>query len=167
MDLKEYTKQALSAKQELGGQTFVNGQLLINALALSISAGQLLNQVRAKMEGDLYDQHAINEAHDQAIQALKEINGTNLNSGENDHYKVDPQILHSMLSIASLNAEMNEALCNVMLHDYDFDINYNLLNEIGDIAEQQTRLINALGGDWEQVLKSSIIRIKNKEDAWI
>ena len=163
MDLKQYTEQVLSTEQQLNEQTFVNGQLLINALALSISAGQLINEVRSKMEGNRYDRQAIDQAHDQAIQALKELNGTNL-SGENDHYKVDPRILHSMLSIASLNAEMNEALCNVMLHDYDFDINYNLLNEIGDIAEQQTRLINELGGDWEQVLKSSTIRIKNKED---
>jgi len=157
MNLDEYTQEVLQSTEKLE-KVKVNGKLLINSLALFISAGRLLNQVKSKIDGNLYDGETVNKSYQTALQALHEINGTRL-IGEDDSYEVDPNILRSMLAMSATNAEMCEALCNVMLHDHSFEITYNMLNEIGDITQHQSIIVDALDGDWDEVLKSSLTRL--------
>ena len=54
MNLDEYTQEVLQSTEKLE-KVKVNGKLLINSLALFISAGRLLNQVKSKIDGNLYD----------------------------------------------------------------------------------------------------------------
>ena len=132
----------------------VNGLLVMNALAMFISASQLLSQARNKLvDGKLYDQTVIQRAFETAQSAITEIEGTRL-AGEIDTYKVDPDIFKGILGIAETSGELCEALCNVMLHDYDFNICYNLTIELGEISEYLATVTTALENE----------RIKNEAE---
>ena len=163
MDLDEYVKQVVEL-EHTPDEVKVNGRLLINSLALFVSAGQLLNQVKLKLiDHKKYDGELIHRAFDTAKSALTDIDGTRL-MGEDDVYDVDPQIFHGIIGIAATSAELCEALCNVMLHNHDFKMNYNLLLELGEINQYQALMMQSLDGDWEEMIQTNLKILQRLHD---
>ena len=155
--IEQYTKTILSTFDK-PDEIKVNGQLLINAIVLFTSAATLLNEVNKKtFRKERYDRDALAQAFEQAQQAIHELNGTHIRE-EIDQYNVDPQALHAILGIGSTAGELADALLNVMLTSHNFDISYNVQNEVGDILKFQTLLLDAVNGDWDYVMQSSAHR---------
>jgi len=97
-----------------------------------------LSEARNKLVNkSLYDKEKIERAFNTAQSAFAAIEGTRLDH-ESDSYPVNPEIFKGVLGIAETSGELCEAMCNVMLHDYDFKICYNILNELNDIDDHQT-----------------------------
>jgi len=160
MDLDQYVKDAVRTESRID-EVSVNGRLLINTLALFISAGQMLDQIKKRtFYRKEFDGDTINSAYLTAANAMDDIAGTALNA-EEDVYDVDPRVFHAIIGIATESTELCEALYDTLLSDRDFDI-VNLLEENGDINWYQAIMMDTLGGDWAKILDTNIAKLKER-----
>ena len=160
MKLNEYIQDALRTESKID-EVKVNSRMLVNALVLFISAGNILDQVkkRAFYKKD-YDTDLINSSYLNARDALGGIAGTEFDA-EDDVMDIDPRIFHAIIGLATESTEMCEALYDTMLSERDFDI-VNLLEENGDINWYQAIMIDALGGDWAEILTTNIKKLRKR-----
>ena len=160
MDLKKYIEDALRTESKID-EVKVNGRMLINALVLFISAGNILDQVKKRTfyKKD-YDIDLVNVSFMNARDALDGIAGTEFGL-EEDVYDIDPRVFHAIIGLATESTELCEALYDTLLSDRDFDI-VNLLEENGDINWYQAIMIDALGGDWAEILTTNIEKLRER-----
>jgi len=160
MDLEQYKKDAIRTESQIE-QVQIDGRMLINVLAMFISAGQMLDQVKKQVfYGKDYNPDEFNHAYLTVRDAIGEISGVPL-SGDlpKDSFDIDPRVFHSIIGIATESTELCEALYDVLLHKNDLDV-VNLLEENGDIHWYQAIMMDALGGDWESIFNTNIEKLR-------
>jgi hypothetical protein len=162
MDLEQYKKDAIRTESQID-EIKVNAKMLINVLALYISAGQMLDQVKKRVfYGKEYDGDNFNHAYLTIRDAVEDIAGVPL-SGElyEDTVDFDPRVFHAIVGIATESTELCEALYDTLLCRKEMDI-VNLLEESFDVDWYQFILMDALGGDLEETWKTGIAKLKKR-----
>jgi hypothetical protein len=160
MDLEQYKKDAIRTESQID-EIKVNGKMLINVLALYISAGQMLDQVKKHIfYGKDYNSDEFNHAYLTIRDAVEDIAGAPL-SGDlyEDTFDIDPRVFHAIVGIATESTELCEALYDTLLGKKEMDI-VNLLEENGDIHWYQAIMMDALGGDWENIFNTNIEKLR-------
>jgi len=159
MKLHEYVNDAIRTESKID-ELKVNGQLLINTLTLFISAGQMLDQIKKNTFYNKPYTEEFSASFMTARDSIAGLNGVSLTEAE-DIYDVDTRVFHSIIGIATESTELCEALFDTMLSDRDFD-SINLLEELGDVNWYQAIMVDALGGDWENILENNIAKLKKR-----
>jgi len=159
MDLEQYVKDAIRTESTID-EVKTNGPLLINALVLFISAGQILDQVKKNTFYDKQYSEGINLAYHNILSAIDGIAGTPL-TADKEGFDIDPRVFHSVIGIATEATELCEAMYDAMLSDRELDV-VNLLEENGDIHWYQAIMMDALGGDWDKIFEKNIEKLRER-----
>jgi len=160
MDLEQYKNDAIRTESKID-EVIVNPTMLINVLALYISAGQMLDQVKKHIfyRKD-YNPDEFNHAWLTIRDAVEDIAGAPLSGDLHEEtFDIDPRVFHSIIGIATESTELCEALYDVLLRKGELDV-VNLLEENGDIHWYQAIMMDALGGDWEGIFNTNIEKLR-------
>lgn len=159
IDLKKFQQDAIRTESKIDN-VIVNEQLLINALVLFSSAGQILDQIKKhvfyKKE---YDPEQLNSTWLLANSALDDLKGIPLSGQLNEStIDINPRVFHAIIGIATEATELVEALQSQLMGN-ELDI-VNVLEENGDIAWYQAIMMDELDGDWVKTLNAVIAKLK-------
>lgn len=162
MDLQQYTQDSLRTESQIEKVT-VNSKLLINVLAMFISAGQMLDQIKKHAYyGKEYKPDDINNAYMTVRDALEDMMGAPINGDlQEDSFEIDPRVFHAIVGISTEATELCEAVYDNLLNKKELDI-VNILEEMGDIMWYASILMDAANGDWDDVLETNIAKLKKR-----
>jgi len=160
MDLEQYKKDAIRTESQIDSIK-INTTMLINVLAMYISAGQMLDQVKKHIfYGKEYKIDEFNHAYMTVRDSLEDVAGVPLSGDLNEELvDFDPRVFHAIVGIATESTELCEALYDTLLGKKEMDI-VNLLEENGDIHWYQAIMMDALGGDWEKIFNTNIEKLR-------
>lgn len=159
MDLKQYVQDAIRTESRIE-QVDANYILLLDTLSIIIAAGTILDKLKKNIfykkpfnQKELADLNAEIQTASRYVQmAIFE------GSGHNEQIKVDPRVFHALVGAITESAELAEALKKGLTsQNVDF---VNVLEEFGDINWYQAIAVDALGGDFQQILERNIAKLK-------
>ena len=162
MDLNQYVKDATKTESTVP-QVKVNPKLLLNVLQLTISANHMLDQIKKHTFYNRdYNTEAFNESWTIARNALAGIEFTSMDAGDQEFTEVplnvNSRVFHSLVGISTESGELLEQLFSV-LHGTHIDT-INTLEEFGDLNWYVAIGLDALNGDFEQVLTTNIDKLR-------
>ncbi len=162
MDLNQYVKDATKTESTIP-QVVVNPQLLLNVLQLTIAANHMLDQIKKHaFYGRDYNVQAFNESFNIARDALKGIEFVPLDKNDQEFIEqpidVNSRVFHSLVGVSTESGELLEQLFAV-LHGKHIDT-INTLEEFGDLNWYVAIGLDALNGDFEQVLTTNIDKLR-------
>lgn len=135
----------------------VHSVLLFHAKNAFILVADILDQIKKNVfYGKPYDIGKLTdivEALDSAQESLKSI-VVNLNATPKIAVKIDPDVFHGIIGIATESGELLE-----LMHQNAEQPN-RIFDEIGDHAWYTAVLLKALKGDWYNILKANIAKLK-------
>lgn len=171
MDLQKYTDSAMKTESVIDG-IYTNQVRLINILKISIAAGNMLDDLKKnifygrEIDNDKYFQQfnlALDSLHSlEVYQPGAHKKPLDQNELIDSDMKVDTRIFHGAIGMATESTEMLEALLTY-LETGELD-KVNMAEECGDSDWYEAILLNALGQDWEKIMKKNIKKLKLRYD---
>ena len=156
MELKEYVENA-TRTESLVDAVVVNPELLGAVMQLFIASGNMLDQIKKHaFYGKSYDQEKFIGEFKNIVGSLDQLK-TAIRMDALDvegPVGIDPRVFHSVVGIATEATELMEALTR---EDVD---RVNLLEEFGDLNWYQAIGIDALEGDFHNVLVTNIDKLR-------
>jgi NTP pyrophosphatase (non-canonical NTP hydrolase) len=165
MDLKEYIELATRTESKIE-KVVVDPAFIVNVLYMFTSAGKMLDQIKKHVfYGKDYDIARMSVNHQSISNALDDLmhvqlNGTSEEMGEEPLKGIDPRIFHAIVGIATESSELCEALYEG-LTGREIDL-VNLGEEWGDECWYGAILVDALKGDWNQILETNIEKLSKR-----
>lgn len=163
IDLKQYVSDATRTESRIE-KVEANYITLVETLTIIIAAGTMLdklkknifykkpidknemlwlNQQVSKASSSIYVQHSLSTVD--VTLPTQTVN-------------VDPRVFHAIVGAITESAELAEALQKKLAgHEIDF---VNVLEEFGDINWYEAIAVDALGGDFQQILERNIAKLK-------
>ena len=158
-DLDQFVKDATTTESLIEKVT-VNHELLISVMAISMSAGNMLDQIKKHVfYGKEYNEDKFVEEFMAIVGAL-EVLKMALKERDNEvEHGVDPRLFHAIVGIATESTELLEAL---LTEEEELDT-VNILEELGDLNWYQAIAIDAIdGASYDNVLSTVITKLKNR-----
>lgn len=160
MDLQQYVADATRTESRIE-KVKVNRQHLMFALYLFADAGSILDQIKKKaFYGKKYDGNELG-VNANSIRYTAESLERWVAQGhhhEENEIDIDPRIFHAIIGIATEATELVEAMLKTL--NGVGDDNINILEEFGDLNWYEAIGIDALDGDFEQVLTTNIEKLR-------
>lgn len=154
MNLNQYVKDAIRTESQIEKVKVSNPELFLFALRTFIAAGNMLDCFKKNVfygkdtESKLFEwTRAIRHYQFELQKIDPELN-------------IDPRVFHALVGIATEATELMEALDKI-INDVDFD-QVNILEEFGDINWYEAIGIDALGGDFENILNTNIEKLRKR-----
>jgi len=156
MDLKQYIQDATTT-ESLIETVSVDPQLLAGTLQIIIAAGTILDQIKKNVFYDKpYNIDAIQSEFTNMVSSLYDIKEVVVNGISPQETLYSPRIFHSIVGITTEAVELLNGL-----NDENFDV-VNYLEELGDINWYEAIGIDAVDGNFDDVLKTNISKLKSR-----
>lgn len=160
-DLNQYIQDAIRTESQIT-EVSTDPMFLRGIMQTMISAGTMLDQLKKNVfYGKDFNEEKLTQEFVQIISALDDIKPfiQKLSSPKMPHIEettldVDPRVFHAIVGIATESVELLEAL-----NKPEFD-RVNTLEEVGDISWYIAIMLDALNGDWDQLLQTNIEKLK-------
>lgn len=163
MDLKQYVTDATRTESRIEG-VVTNPVALQNLLIAFVSIGSMLDQVKKHVfYGKPYDfeklEHLWVESH-RAVYFFRPIDTYchPLDDKLASPIAIDPRLFHAIIGTMTESSELAEALLKALTTN-STDV-VNVLEEFGDINWYQAIAVDALEGDFEEILTRNIAKLK-------
>ena len=154
MDLTQYVKDATST-ESLIETVKVDPQLLASTLQIMIAAGTILDQIKKNVFYEKpYNIDNIMVEFSNMVESLDGIKTAILTGIEPQDTLYTPRIFHSIVGIATESIELLEGMT-----DDTFDT-VNFLEELGDLNWYEAIGIDAVSGDFDNVLTTNIEKLR-------
>lgn len=155
-DLKQYVADAIRTECTIN-HIKTDPEILLSTIHIMIAAGHILDQIKKNV---FYGKEISNEKFKASLDVLVKYCDNLVDEHRLggpvpivlEHF--NPRIFHSIIGIATEATELLEALIKP-----DLD-GVNILEEFGDINWYQALGIDALEGDFDQILETNIKKLK-------
>jgi len=169
-DLNQYVKDAIRTESVID-EVAIDPNFLAGALQIFIASGNILDQMKKHIfYGKEYnDENLVEEfvnivaSLDQlnpSIAAIKQSNTKLMPYTNEEGIAVNPRVFHALLGIATESTELLEALAKAFSGE-EID-NVNVLEEFGDLNWYQAIGIDAMGGDFDTILRTNIKKLRER-----
>lgn len=153
-DLNQYIKDATRTESVIE-QVEVDPALLAGVLQIYIAAGNMLDQIKKHVfYGKDYNDDKLKEEFINIVASLEQIKPAIAGEMEEGPMDVNPRVFHALVGIATEATELMEALTQPQLDAF------NVLEEFGDLNWYQAIGIDALGGDFGNILRTNIEKLR-------
>lgn len=169
MQLNQYIAQALTTESRIDTVSVDVAQLK-NILSTLIAAGNLLdvikkdtfyglptNPEKLQARNDRLKKNATTLWHS----ACQTAAGVRPTPEVQPLPNVDPRVVHAILGLATESVELLEALYTAIDANKPID-GINILEELGDLNWYHAIAVDALGGDWEQILQTNLNKLARR-----
>lgn len=168
-NLDQYVTDAMRTCSPENEYVETDPMLLAGVIQILIAAGNMLDQIKKRVfygkdyEPDDLSNEFMNVVRslDQikpSIQDLKQAEIKMMPDPNVGIVPVDQQVFHSVVGITTEATELLEALITGLEGN---EIDYvNILEEFGDLSWYTAIGLNALGGDWGQILDTNIEKLR-------
>lgn len=159
MDLKQYTRDAIRTESKIETVT-TNYKTLRTTLSAVIAAGTLLDMIKKNVfYRKPVDQAKFDLCVDKLLSAAWAFDAGEapLPNVESQEINVDPRVFHAIVGAITEGAELAEALEKIIAGNED---KVNILEEFGDINWYEAIAVDALDGDFEQILERNIAKLR-------
>lgn len=163
MDLKQYVADATRTESRID-VVKTNPNALVQLLEAQVAIGSMIDQLKKNIfYGKEIDTTKFDAHRDNANKALDYFRTIPqfkhaTHSGLTKEINVDPRLFHAIVGAITEAAELGEALRKA-LETNTPDV-VNVLEEFGDINWYEAIAVDALGGDFEQLLNKNIAKLK-------
>jgi len=159
IDLTQYVKDATRTESHIDTVT-LDPTYLATVMQIFIASGNLLDQIKKNVfYGKPIEDEKRNTELKNVVLSLDQLNQHVNSLGQVAvTIAVDPRIFHAILGIATEATELMEAL-TLVFSTQNVD-NINILEELGDLNWYEAIAIDALAGDFEQVLNANIEKLR-------
>lgn len=158
--LKDYVKDAIRTDIKVD-EISADPYLLGGVISILIAAGNILDQIKKGVFYNReYDKQALVEEFMVIVSSL-DMMKPSLNPTEpmvEGFIPIAPRLFHSIVGITTESTELLEAL-SVAFEGKEIDT-VNVLEEFGDLNWYQALGIDELDGDFEQVLRTNIEKLR-------
>lgn len=158
-DLDQFVKDATTTESIIEKVT-VNHLLLTSVMAISMSAGNMLDQIKKHVfYGKEYNEDGFVDEFMAIVGSLEVLKMALKEPNNEVEHGVDPRLFHAIVGIATESTELLEAL----LTEEDKLDTVNILEELGDLNWYQAIAIDAIdGASYDNVLSTVIAKLKNR-----
>ena len=156
MDLKQYVADATKTESQID-LVRVDVNLLASVLQIMIASGKMLDQIKKNVfyQRD-YNNDALVMEFQLIVSSLDSMRDVLLNGQNPEAVAYRPRVFHSIVGIATEAVELLEAL-----GDENFD-RINFLEELGDLNWYEAIGIDAVSGDFDEVLETNIAKLRKR-----
>lgn len=156
-DLNQYIKDA-TRTESLIDEVEVDPNLLAGVLQIFIASGNMLDQIKKNVFYDKpFDDEELKAEFINIIASLDQIKPAIAGESLKGPVNIDPRVFHSVVGIATESTELLEALSEAFGGELD---PFNVLEEFGDLNWYQAIGIDALGGDFGNILNTNIEKLR-------
>ena len=165
MDLKQYVRDAIRTESRI--ESIQSEDTEITGLQMALQCFIASSQILDMYKKNIFYKKPINHEKRKAAIANLVSNAGGLDAGYfHEHYKhdqlpVDPRVFHAIIGILTEAGELAEALDKTIRDEGTLDV-INVSEEIGDISWYTAIAIDALGGDWDNILETNIAKLKKR-----
>jgi NTP pyrophosphatase (non-canonical NTP hydrolase) len=163
MDLKQYVTDATRTESRID-EISTNPIALQNLLIAFVSIGSMLDQIKKHVfYGKPYDFDKLRSLWEDAARAVHFFRPIEhfchpLDDKNATPIAVDPRLFHAIIGAMTESTELAEALLTSLTTN-STDV-VNVLEEFGDINWYQAIAVDALDGDFEEILTKNIAKLK-------
>lgn len=163
MDLKQYVQDAVRTESRIE-QAEVNILTLQHLLTVFVAVGSMIDQVKKNtFYNKPFNTEKFDEHYQTAVEALDFFRPIPHFSHPTDAkfkraLKLDPRLFHAIIGAVTEASELADALEKTIATNKP-DI-VNVLEEFGDINWYEAIAVDALGGDFEELLNRNIAKLK-------
>ena len=154
MNLEQYVEDAIRTESQIEKVTLDRPELFLYALKTFIAAGNIL---------DCYKKNVFygKDVESKIFEWLTAINYYQHQLEEtNPDIDIDPRVFHALVGIATESTELMEALKKIVEGE---EVDYvNILEEFGDINWYEAIGIDAMNGDFENILETNIEKLRKR-----
>lgn len=154
MDLTQFVKDATTTESRVDSIK-VDPRLFSSVLQIIIAAGNMLDQIKKNTFYDKpFNTDSLKEEFVNIVASLDGIKDSIQDGLDPQETMYTPRIFHSVVGIATEAVELLEGL-----NDESFDT-VNFLEELGDLSWYQAIGIDAVEGNFDDVLNTNIDKLK-------
>lgn len=164
MNLEQYVCDATRTESRID-EVKVNRKFLIDVMTIFISAGNMLDQIKKHVfYGKDYKTTKLNLDRFviKACVEMMALESAEAGLDEETTINVDPRLFHAIVGLATESTELVEALANSLIGKYKELDGVNILEEFGDLNWYEAIGIDALNGDFENVLATNIEKLRER-----
>lgn len=156
MNLNQYVQDAIRTESRID-EVKTDRLVLQNALQSLIAAGTILDGIKK----NVFYGKPIEDYQEQAV-ILRNTGISAVASGftHESVVDIDPRVFHSLIGVITEASELAEALLIILITGSSDDV--NILEEFGDIGWYEAIGIDALGGDFEEILNTNIEKLRKR-----
>lgn len=159
-DLDKYVEEATRTESRID-QVVVDPNLLASVLQIFIASGNMLDQIKKHVYyGKEYDAEKLTNEFVNVVGSLDQLKPAITEKMEEHIVAVDPRVFHALVGIATEATELMEALASVFAGEKLDSV--NVLEEFGDLNWYEAIGIDALGGDFGQVLNTNNQKLRKR-----
>ncbi len=157
MNLEQYVCDATRTESRID-EVRVNRKFLIDTLTIFISAGNMLDQIKKHVfYGKEYRTEKLLLDRTVIKSVVSQMGGNDSETTIN----IDPRLFHAIVGLATESTELVEALTTSVLRNEKLD-GVNILEEFGDLNWYEAIGIDALNGNFENVLVTNIEKLRER-----
>ena len=157
-ELKQYQQRAISTESRID-KVKLNPMFLLSVLTIAKAAGDMLDQIKKHaFYGREYSDDRLQDDFLLIVGGLEGVKQTFKDINQESELGIDPRVFHAILGMATESTELLEAL-DIMGGEMD---TVNLLEESFDIDWYQFILLDALGGDMEQLWETGLTKLEER-----
>lgn len=157
-ELKQYQQRAISTESRID-KVKLNPMFLLSVLTIAKAAGDMLDQIKKHaFYGREYSDKQLQDDFLLIVGGLEGVKQTFKDINQESELGIDPRVFHAILGMATESTELLEAL-DIMGGEMD---TVNLLEESFDIDWYQFILLDALGGDMEQLWETGLTKLEER-----
>ncbi len=154
MDLNKYIKDATTTESIIE-TVKVDPRLLSSTLQILIAAGSILDQIKKNAFYDKpYNMDNVIMEFQNIVESLDGLRAVAMSGVEPQDTMYNPRIFHSIVGIATESVELLEGM-----NSEEFDT-VNFLEELGDLNWYEAIGIDAVNGNFDEVLNTNIAKLK-------
>lgn len=162
MNLEQYVRDATRTESRID-KVKVNRYFLLNALHIFYTSGSILDQIKKHVfyKKPYNDENLKTHAYEMELYTkhLQELVDEQYLSEET--IDVDPRLFHVIVGLATESTELVQALTKSIIGGEELD-GVNILEEFGDLNWYEAIGIDALNGDFENVLATNIDKLRER-----
>lgn len=165
MNLNEYVNNATRTESQIS-ELKTNKDVTLNVMALFIAAGNMLDQIKKHVfYKKPYNRMELDYLQTTASATASKLESTFCRTSveiENESsLNMDPRLFHAIIGIATEATELMEALLLALTGEKKLDT-INVLEEFGDLNWYEAIGIDALNGNFENVLVTNIDKLRER-----
>ncbi len=155
MNLDKYVQDATRTESKIDKVTLSDPELFAFALKTFIASGNILDCFKKNVfygkdtQSEMYKWSRAIQYYQYQIQKI------------DSEPTIDPRVFHALIGIATEAAELMEVLDKTLSDNEDIDY-VNVLEEFGDINWYEAIGVDAMGGDFENILTTNIEKLRKR-----
>lgn len=157
-EIKKYTELAKRTESPVD-EIRLNPVFFLSVLDIAVAAGNMLDQMKKHaFYSKEYDEQRIREDFQIIVAGLEGVKSSFSELENETTFEVDPRVFHAILGISTESTELLEAL-DISGTTMD---SVNILEECFDVDWYQFILMDALGGDLENIWDTGFAKLRKR-----